>query len=266
MTRYVKTLEDVRRLQKLYAEPEFEQHRGISGVYETDPEIIAAVLPPPLKPTDRPLVSVGVSHIGLSNTLQPFGSAGLSVRCEYEGLVGDYPLTMPMSTDSAVVFGRELYGEPKKVAAIEVRTEGDEIVGTVERYGTTYIELRGTVVEEGEPGDAGESSRFYFKFMPAPDGNGFDNDPVLVRVRHTGHTRVVRRLEGTITLRESAHDPVVDIPVRKQLRLAYSEGDVYTHGEILTRVPGESFLPYMFGKLDDLELLAQEVGTGVIRA
>ena len=41
MTRYVKTLEDVRRLQKLYAEPEFEQHRGISGMYETDPEIIA---------------------------------------------------------------------------------------------------------------------------------------------------------------------------------------------------------------------------------
>ena len=95
MTRYVKTLEDVRRLQKLYAEPEFEQHRGISGVYETDPEIIAAVLPPPLKPTDRPLVSVGVSHIGLSNALQPFGSAGLSVRCEYEGLVGDYG-SLPM--------------------------------------------------------------------------------------------------------------------------------------------------------------------------
>ena len=96
--------------------------------------------------------------------------------------------------------------------------------------------------------------------------DNFDNGPVLVRVRHTGRTRVVRRLEGTITLRESAHDPVVDIPVRKQLRMAYSEGDVYTHGEILTRVPGESFLPYMFGKLDDLELLAQEVGTGVVRS
>jgi acetoacetate decarboxylase len=30
--------------------------------------------------------------------------------------VGDYPLTMPMSTDSAVIFGRELYGEPKKIS------------------------------------------------------------------------------------------------------------------------------------------------------
>ena len=139
-----------------------------------------------------------------------------------------------------------------------MRTEGDEILGTVERYGTTYIELRGTVTSEGEPGDSAEASRFYFKFMPAPDGNGFDNDPVLVRVRHTGRTRVVRRLEGTVMLRESAHDPVVDIPVRKLLGLTYAEGDTYTHGEILTRVPGESFLPYMFGKIDDLELLARE--------
>ncbi len=258
--RYVRTLEEVRRLQKLYAEPEFEQFRSITALYETDPEVIAAVLPPPLTPTERPLVSVSVSHIGVSNGLQPFGAAGLAVECSYEGLVGTYPLTMPMSTDSAVIFGRELYGEPKKVAEIQVVKSGDQVRGTVERYGVTYIELFGAVTEEMEPGDSGESSRFYFKFMPAPDGNGFDNDPVLVRVRHTGHTRLVQRLEGEIVLREAAHDPVIDLPVRKTLGLNYAEGDTYTHGEILTRVPGESFLPFMFGKNDDLELLAKESG------
>jgi len=256
--RFVKTLEEVRRLQKLYAQPEFEQFRGISAVFETDPDVIAAVLPPPLKPTDNPIASVSVSHIGLSNGLQPFGAAGLSVQCEYEGIVGDYPLTMPMSTDSAVIFGRELYGEPKKVADIQVRRNGDNIVGTVQRYGITYIELQGDVVEAGEPGDSGESSRFYFKYMPAPDGNGFDNDPVLVRVRHTGKTRLVERLDGEVLLRESAHDPVADIPMRKLLSMSYAEGDTYTHGEILTRIPGEPFLPFMFGKADDMELLATE--------
>ena len=92
--------------------------------------------------------------------------------------------------------------------------------------------------------------------MPAPDGRGFDNDPVLVRVRHTGHTRLIERLEGEVLLRESPHDPVADIPIREVLGVSYSEGDTYTHGEILTRVPGESFLPYMFGKVDDLALLA----------
>ncbi len=254
--RYVKTLEEVRRLQKLYAAPAFEQFRGVAASFRTDPDVVAALLPPPLEPASEPIVSVSVSHIGLSNTLQPFGAGGLNLRCRYEDIIGDYPLTMPMSTDSAVIFGRELYGEPKKVANIHVRRDGDEITGAIERYGRVYIEVRGRVVERLDPGESPETSRFYFKFMPAPDGRGFDNDPVLVRVRHTGRTRLVERLAGEVLLRESPHDPVADIPIREMLSVNYSEGDTYTHGEILTRVPGESFLPYMFGKVDDLEILA----------
>ncbi len=262
--RYVKTLEEVRRLQKLYAAPEFERTRAISASFRTDPEVIAAVLPPPLEPTDEPLASASASFIGVSNTLQPFGAGGLSVRCRYEDMVGNYAITMPMSTDSAVIFGRELYGEPKKLADINVRRDGDEITGTVERYGITYIEIRGRAVEQLEAGESRDSSQFYFKFMPAPDGNGFDNDPVLVRVRHTGRTRLLERLDGELFLRESPHDPVADVPVRELLSVNYAEGDTYTHGEILTRVPGESFLPYMFSRVDDLELLATEAEANVL--
>ncbi len=254
--RYVKTLQQTAALQRLNAAPAFERSRGISAVYETDPEIIAKVLPPPLEPAGEPLVTVSVSHIGASNVLQPFGAAGLAVAAQYEGITGSYPLTMPMSTDSAVIFGRELYGEPKKLAEIEVSRDGDRVAGTVRRYGITYLEIRGAVVESLEPADSSDSSRFYFKFMPAPDGNGFDNDPVLVRVRHSGRSRLVERLDGEVILRESPHDPVVDVPVRRLLSVTYAEGDTYTRGEILTRVPGEGFLPYMFGKMDDLELLA----------
>ena len=206
--RYVKTLDEVRRLRALYAAPAFERFRGLSAVFRTDPEVIAALLPPPLEPADE--------------------------------------------------LGRELYGEPKKVADIRVRRDGDETTGTIERYGIAYIEIRGRAVERLRAGPSRETSRFYFKFMPAPDGCGFDNDPVLVRVRHTGSTRLVERLEGELLLREAPHDPVADVPVRELLGLTYSEGDTYTRGEILARVPGESFLPYMFGKIDDLELLAGE--------
>lgn len=256
--RYVKTLDEVQRLQRLYAEPAFERGRAISAVYETDPEVIAAVLPPPLQPTENPLVTVSVSHCGASNTLQPFGGGGLAVEAQYEGIRGAYPLTMPMSTDSAVVFGRELYAEPKKLAEIELRRDNDRIVGTIRRHGVTYIEISGSVVAQEDPPESNESSRFYFKFMPAPDGAGLDGDPLLVRVRHTGRSRLVERLDGELILRESPHDPVVDVPVRKLLRVTYTEGDTYTHGEVLARVPAESFLPYMFGKVDDLELLAKE--------
>ena len=256
--RYVKTLEEVRRLQKLYATPEFERVTSIAAIYETDPDVVAAVLPPPLQPDGEPLATISVAYIGRSNALQPFGATGLAVRARYENLQGNYALTMPMSTDSAVIFGRELYGEPKKVAEIAVTRNGDEVIGTCTRHGITYVELRGTITEDLPTGESPETSQFYFKYMPAPDGNGFDNDPVLVRVRHSGRTRYTARLDGEVILRESPHDPVVDIPVRRLVSMVYSEGDTYTHGEILTRIPGESFLPYMFGKADDLDLLAQE--------
>ena len=188
----------------------------------------------------------------------PFGAAGLVVRCRYKDIVGFYPLTMPMSTDAAVIFGRELYGEPKKVAEINVLENDGKFVGTVQRYGVTYMEIQGQSCEILDGGDSGIQNRFYFKYMPAPDGVGFDNDPVLVRVRHTGSTRRAERLEGELILRESDHDPVADVPILDIRSVMYSEGDSYTHGEILDRVPGESFLPYMFGKVDDLELLARE--------
>ena len=90
--RYVKTLEETRGLLRLYAEPAFERGRAISAVYETDPDVIAAVLPPPLQPTDNPRVTVSVSHCGASNALQPFGGGGLAVEAQYEGIQGAYPL------------------------------------------------------------------------------------------------------------------------------------------------------------------------------
>ena len=85
--RYVKTLEQVRQLQNLYAEPAFESFRSLSVSFETDPEVIKAVLPPPLEPDEQPLASASISRIGTSNTLQPFGAAGLSVRCRYKILL-----------------------------------------------------------------------------------------------------------------------------------------------------------------------------------
>ena len=88
--------------------------------------------------------------------------------------------------------------------------------------------------------------------MPSPDGLGFDSNPKLVQISHSGSLRVLQQGTGTITFRESPHDPVVDIPVVRVLDASYSEGETHTSGKILTEVDAQSFLPYMFGKLDDM--------------
>src|SRR6476620_6580385 len=85
----------------------------LTAHYETDAERVAAGLPPPLEPTDEPLVRVTIATVDLGGGRPPFGAGTVAVRARHEGTVGDYPLVMPMTTEQAVVGGRETFGEPK---------------------------------------------------------------------------------------------------------------------------------------------------------
>jgi len=41
------------------------------------------------------------------------------------GIEASYCLAMPMSTDVAIIFGRELFGEPKKQGRVSLESDGD---------------------------------------------------------------------------------------------------------------------------------------------
>lgn len=252
--RYVKSPDEVAGIQALMAAPVFGDSRVLSVQFETTAEFVAAVLPPGLEPDERSLASVWVASFGWSNCVGPFEGAGVFVRARHGDVAGNYCLTMPMSTDAAVIFGRELYGEPKRLAAISLERNGDAFTGTVRRYGITFIEIRATMEESGAP-SSGSGSTFHYKFTPSADGRGLDSDPLLI---HIGGETIVRHLErgsGQLILRESAHDPVADIPVVRILGAAYTEGETRTVGRTLARVDAASFLPYAFAKMDDLTVL-----------
>ena len=108
--RYVKTPDQVRKGQE--QNPEFLDStvRSIRCVYETHEEIARALLPRPLELT-RPEIRVTFSHVAMhiapGNTIE-IGSAVFGVAAQYEGTEGDYLVTMPMTTEQAVVPGREL--------------------------------------------------------------------------------------------------------------------------------------------------------------
>ena len=50
---------------------------GVVALWETDPDALAAVLPPPLKPTGRPLVRVNISRVDLPG--HPLGAGSFAV-------------------------------------------------------------------------------------------------------------------------------------------------------------------------------------------
>lgn len=257
-TRYVKTADEIAKIREINATPAFLEARSLAISFMTDPDVVREILPPPLRPAAEPAASVSVYRIGRSNCVGAFDGASINVACTYNGEPGLYCVTMPMSTDTAIVFGRELYAEPKKLADCRLDVDLPRVRGTVTRHGITYIELNGVFEDELAPvGRESVSKHYYFKYLPDAE-KGLAFDPQLVCVTHRGVTHKAVRGNGQITFRESRHDPVVDIPVVEVLGASYSESETHTRAQVVATVRADDFLPYAFAKHDDLTAWVME--------
>lgn len=223
--------------------------RNLLAIYETDPDIVASVLPRPLQPAE-PWVRVNFAQVDMPDG--PLSAGTFAVRCSYAGAPGSYDLLMIMSIEGAVVGGRETFGEPKKLGQATLRREGEEVVATMSRKGVDLVEVRGRVVETLAPGPVDERFAFYFKFLLDPQGGRFDADPSLVRVRRTQQDRLRERVEGEVILRESPFDPVADVPVRGIVSMTYTESHQTQTGTIVETVPGEWLWPFRHQRYDGL--------------
>jgi len=252
--RWVKTLEQVKRAAD--ANPEFlpSTVRSIRCVYETEPAIAAAVVPRPLVPAARPEVCVTFSHVAMElgpGVTFEIGSAIFGVRASYDGAEGIYLLTMPMTAEQAVIPGRETYGEPKKIAAIDFTAEGDRVAARVTRMGIPYLGVAGTLGESLGAREFTEIAYCVKAFPSCEKGKGFDQEPLLVRLEWRHHQERVQRVAGALTLRESPFDPVADFPVRRLVRLEYEVGRTESSGSVLRALPGEWLLPFLHQRYDD---------------
>src|SRR6185295_19237719 len=102
LTRYVRSADEVAALQAAFRSPAFLDIRSLAVVFESDPGVVAELLPPPLEPAADARVSVSVSQIRRSNCVGPFDGASVNIACRYRGEDGLYCLPMPMSTDTAI--------------------------------------------------------------------------------------------------------------------------------------------------------------------
>ncbi|MFF7240804.1 acetoacetate decarboxylase family protein [Streptomyces collinus] len=222
---------------------------GVTALWETDPDAVAAVLPPPLKPTGSPLVRVSVSEVALPG--YPLGAGSVAVAAAHGAVGGWYPLVMPMTHERALTGGREVFGEPKKLGRVTVERDGPAVRAALERHGIAFVEVRGTVSGALPLPEPSSRTDFYFKFLPAVDGSGFDGDPVLVHcVRHE-RVRRLERITGDVVLRESAFDPVADLPVLRLREITAGERTSDQSGRVAERVDARALLPYVHQRYDD---------------
>jgi acetoacetate decarboxylase len=254
--RFVKTADEIDSIQRIYSRCHQLGVKTLTVHFETEPDAIAALLPPPLEPAAAHVGLAWVSDVGNSTCVGPYRYSGLGIRARYRDVTAYYILTTAVSTPEAVTFARELYGEPRKLAKVTFEEQGEHIWGHAERHEIRYLSMRGRC-DSPAPAGRTDESMFFFKYLPRPDGSGFDSPPVLVHVTSDVTVMEARRGRGELVFRDSPHDPVADIPVHQVLDAVYTEGHAYTHGRILTEVDPGAFLPFAFSKSDAFEVVAE---------
>lgn len=258
---FVKTYDEI--LGNARETADFYDAEMITIFWETDPEVIERLLPPPLKPVGRPLVTAFVANYPSTNFGVPYLESALFVRASFEGQEGSYCLAMPVTNDIAMAGGREIYGYPKKMANIVLRKDGDMVEGWTERHGIRFMKIKARLT--GKTNDssaidvlkslgltAGQTSStmaYNFKHFPSPAGGGFDYDPRLTKGEVVFRPKAFTLAEAEIELIPSEFDPWHELPVKRMLGGFYSVGDnSMLKGSVVAEVDPAQFAPYAFLK------------------
>jgi acetoacetate decarboxylase len=226
----------------------------LSVEFLVDPDFIAAILPPPLEPLAEPRMRAMVGR-WQSNCVGDFAGGTVYVTCAHEGVEGEYNLAQYMDGDAPTIFGRDVFGEPKKMVTATLRARGNSMRGEIIRAGVPLITLEAELTHDNGPFEATRES-YNIKSRPAAHGHGLEEDAILTRAHYEIRARVSREGEGRIALAGTVHDPLHEIPIRDVLRATYFEGDLSATVAVAARIPAEVFAPYHHGRNDDWSALA----------
>ncbi len=213
-------------------------------VYQTEREAVEALLPPPLEATSA-TVLIHLYDMHDVDYLGHYQECNVMVGASLPGVTeGAYSPYLFLNSDVGVAHGRELHGQPKKIAEPKIEARGDLIVGTVTRNGLEVI--TGTTVYKQRRGElSGLSDYMDFALnMNLKALNHIDGRPAVRQLtsRRLSNVTVHEcwRGPGTVELRPNAQAPVYKLPVREMLEAFYWRAD-------FTLVPGEIIYDYLEG-------------------
>ena len=191
--------------------------------WETDLDVIRAVLPPPLEPSEpigaHPVRDRrhGHGHPGVRCRMVRRAGAPRERRGRVRAVHADDHRAgdgrRPRDVRRAEEDRERLDRRRRRRRARAVRAHGLPARGGAAARSATPIDI--------PPRDKVD---FYFKISPSPDGKGFDTEPALVHCRRHEEARDGRAIDGALQLFESPLDPIADIPIGRIDRDAVRAG------------------------------------------
>ncbi|MHA1300670.1 MAG: acetoacetate decarboxylase family protein [Candidatus Helarchaeota archaeon] len=254
-------LEEIKKKSEEKRNSVFTDAEMITVLWETKPEIIERILPPPLEPFKIPLVTAFVAYYPKTNQGIGYYESDLFIRCKFKEEYGNYHLAMHVTDDRAMWGGREICGFPKKIANVLLKRNGNEVEAYSERLGIKNIEIKAKF--EGKFNDPRAASiipkllgkkgsiSYNFKYFTSPNRLGFDYNPRLVKQVTKLAPKSMEMGMAEIKLGSSVHDPWGELEIIRVLGALYLKtNNTMLPGEVIAEVDPEKFLPYAFIKLD----------------
>lgn len=210
--------------------------------YRTDPAATALLAPPPVQATGD-VVAIHIYRMNDTDWIGPYGECNVMFGAQVsDDVKGGYSPYLYLSSEVGVSHGREVHGQPKKLANPRIEMRGDLIVGTVTRNGIDIITA--TMPYKQTPVDP-EVLKAHFDFTCNLN---------LKAVDHIDGTAAIRQLTSrlltdmvihecwggpcTVDLRPNAQAPVFRLPVVEPLNAVFWRAD-------FTLVPGEIIHDYL---------------------
>jgi acetoacetate decarboxylase len=261
---FVKTPDELAVVMQRLPRPEFHRAQMLFVFWETKPEIVARLLPPPLEPIPYPVAGALVAYYPETNFGPAYHEGALFIGAHFQGVPGNYCLAMPVSDDLAMAGGRERYGYPKKLAQFEFARRGAEITGRISRHGAQFLEItarvdsksvedpmramiQGALAFNSESG----SPAYLFKHFLSPDNVGFDYPPRLIRQCNAFRPETVEWADSVVSLPPCDTDPWYEVEIVRMLGSVYLvTNTVMLDGEVVAEVDPVAFMPYAWTKWD----------------
>ena len=215
---------------------------------KTKPEIVSRLLPPPLLPADAPTGLIFIAHYPKTNLGPGYREAALFLHCKYKDEQGSYCLAMPIDSEESRLYnGRDIFGFPKKMAAIHMERNGQEVHGWVERHGIRFVEIKAKITDSF-PELPEMGANFLFKASPRIDLQpGFDGPVFLCRHKTTVEMKSLEIGSADLVLTDSVDDPWAELEGPKVTLAFYLVSDnSMLPGSVITEVDPDAYLPYYF--------------------
>ena len=225
--------------------------RALGVMYETKPEIVKRLLPPPLEPTDSPGGLIFIAEYPKTNMGVGYKESALYIRCQYDGENGTYCLSMQITAESRMHNGRDVFGLPKKLADINVEKEGNKVHGWVERNGVRFVDIKAEMTGS-LPALPPQGPTFLFKAMPRIDLTpGFDGPVLLCRQQTDVEMQSLEVGTAEVVFNESVDDPWHEIEITNVNAAFFLVSDtIMQPGKVLAEVDPEGFLPHYYKMTD----------------